>query len=529
MGRQMSVRPARKHKEAVYEASDKMAASNCPYKPAAEEATLPEGTRFRYHEVERRIMEMIESGQYGVGDRLPSVRTLKTSMGVSLSTVTHAYMELERKGIIEARPRSGYFVSQPAAQLPVPSLRKVGVSAPEAISRASLINTVLELVGNRDMVALGCICPAENLLPVKALARISNEIMRFNPAAVLGYTNIQGSLEYRQAVAKRLQQTGLSARADDILTTLGALEGLHIALRCLTRPGDNVVIHSPTYFCFVQTLETLGLRAIELPSDPETGIDPADLEQVLKRYDVAACILSGNFNNPDGALMSDADKSEVVRLIDKYDSQLIEDDVSGDIHFTPVRPSPFKRFDTAGRVTLCSSFSKSIAPGYRAGYMLPGRLMKKAMEIKATINVCCTSHTQLVIAEYLNQGGVDRHLRKLRTAIERHMSTVRHHLAVNFPEGTEVTRPSGGSGLWVRLPERDGSAEGVGDGVRLFCQARDAGISIAPGSIFTSRDVFHNYIRLSCNGVWTEAMGEALKTLGTFAADMGSIGATRDL
>jgi DNA-binding transcriptional MocR family regulator len=167
------------------------------------------------------------------------------------------------------------------------------------------------------------------------------------------------------------------------------MEALYIALRVLTRPGDNVLIQSPTYYCFLQLLETLGLRAVEIPSDPKHGINPADLTKALSTFEVAACILSGNFNNPDGALTPDAAKREIVDILAARGIPLVDDDVSADLHFDAQRPASFKQYDKKGLVVFCSSFSKTIAPGYRAGWMLPGRFMDKALEVKATTNVCC--------------------------------------------------------------------------------------------------------------------------------------------
>ena len=512
-----------------------------------------DGEPFRYHHVERQVLAMIESGRYTPGDRLPSLRSVCTSMGVSLATANHAYMELERKGIVEARPRSGFFVRNAVSHLPLPAAQRaisgpdapckpadrhgLGGSAPYSSgadgngadgsgtgeeNRTRLIQKVLEAVGNTRMVSFGCVSPDPALLPGKALARIMQDVLRFSPGQALAYEVIQGNEHLRRQIAWRAQQCGLRAEADDVLVTAGAMEALYITLRCLTRPGDNVVIQSPTYFCFIQLLENLGLRAIEVPSSPEHGVSPAALREAISKYSVAACILSANFNNPDGALMPDAAKREIVSMLAERGIPLVEDDVAGDVHFGPSRPAPLKAFDTRGTVTLCSSFSKTIAPGYRAGWMLPGAFMSKALEIKATTNVCCPSPTQMVIAEFLGQGLYERHLKRLRAATERQMQTVRHQLATHFPPGTRVTRPEGGAFLWVALPE------GM-DSVRLFNQAKARDILIAPGPIFTTRDRYRNYIRLSCCGVWNESMQQAMRTLGQLAAPQALPGRPEEL
>lgn len=485
--------------------------SNGPTASLLQSSAVQQDT-FRYHHVERQVLSMIETGRFSPGERLPSLRSVCSSMGVSLATVTHAYMELERKGIIEARPRSGYFVRTATTPLPLPVTGNSAAEVGEE-NRTRLIQTVLEAVGNKDMISFGCVSPDPTLLPGKALARIMQGALRFSSQDALAYEVIQGNAELRRQIAWRAQECGLGAKADDVLVTVGAMEALYISLRCLTRPGDCVVIQSPTYYCFIQLLENLGLRAIEVPSDPEYGVSPAALCEAISRFNVAACILSPNFNNPDGSIMPDEAKREVVALLAERNIPLVEDDVAGDVHFGSSRPTPLKAYDRKGLVTLCSSFSKTIAPGYRIGWMLPGPIMRKALDIKVTTNVCCATPTQMVVAEFLRQGLYERHLKRLRVATERQMQTIQHHLAVNFPEGTRVTRPKGGGFLWVSLPETI-------DSVLLFKEAKAQNILIAPGSIFTTRDQFRNYIRLSCCGVWNDAMENAMKTLGGLARSL---------
>ncbi len=475
-------------------------------------ATSADATAFHYHRVERHVADMIQSGRFRPGDRLPSLRGLATSMGLSIATVGHAYLELERKGIIEARPRSGYFVRQGMRGLPVPQARPAPPTGPREVNRARLISTVLEAVGNRDLVPFGVLCPDETLLPGRALGRILSEVMRSRAGEAAAYATIPGDLELRRQIAWRHRECGVGAGPDDILVTNGAVEALYIALRCLTRPGDIVMIQSPTYYCFLQLIESLGLRAIEVPSTPEAGVDPRDVRHILDRHRVAACAFSPNFNNPDGSLTPDDAKREILDMLAGRGIHLIEDDVSTDLHYGPSRPSTFLQWDVHGLVTLCSSFSKTVAPGFRMGWMVTGRIGERAREIKATTNVCGATLTQFAMAEYLRQGLFERQLRRLRTAFSRQMQAMRMHLADCFPPGTGVTRPEGGGVLWVELPPGT-------DGVELFFRARQAGISVAPGAVFSTQEKFANYLRLGCNGLWNERMAEGLRTLGRLAGE----------
>ncbi len=470
-----------------------------------------QGNDFRYRKVAGRIKAMIDSGALASGDRLPSLRGLSRTMGVSISTVSQAYLELERQGLIQARPRSGFFV-RPARRMQAPAQGLATPPQSKPVNRSRLINTVLDSLGRHDLLPLGVICPTPELLPGKALIRLMGRTLREAADDPMDYGSIQGLPGLRRSIALRAMERGEAVNPDDVLITCGAMEALYISLRCLTRPGDAVCIQSPTYYCFLQLLETLGLRAIEIPSHPDAGIHPRDLREALDTFDIRACVFCPNFNNPDGSLTPDQAKAEIAAMLAGRGIPLVEDDVYGDLHFGPDRPGTCKRHDDKGLVILCSSFSKTLAPGWRVGWMTPGRFMDKAMEIKATTNVCTATPTQMAVAGFLGQGLYERHLVRLRAAVARQAETMRHHVALGFPEGTRATTPSGGSVLWLELP-------GV-DAVEYFFKARDMGIGIAPGPVFSTLDKFNHFIRLSCGGVWSEAMEQGLKALGRLAAEM---------
>ncbi|MUM76406.1 aminotransferase class I/II-fold pyridoxal phosphate-dependent enzyme [Pseudodesulfovibrio sp. F-1] len=477
--------------------------------------TAPDGgASYRYQAVERHIMTMVGSGALGLGDRLPSLRTLSANLGVSISTANQAYVELERKGVIESRPRSGFFVRRPAVRLPLAERTESGHhDGPRPVTRSGLIQTVLEAVGRSDTVPLGVIAPGPELLPRKELSRITAAVVRDDPVRAMGYAPIPGDPELVRQIAFRSMEHGMNTAPDEPVVTAGCMEALYLALRSVCRAGDAVLIQSPTYYCFLQLLETLGLRAVEIPSHPEGGVRPEELDRALRTFAIAACVLAPNFNNPDASLTPDAARREIVSMLARRDIPLVEDDVSTDLHFAQARPGTYKQYDRAGLVLLCSSFSKTLSPGYRVGWMLPGRFRRKVLEIKATTNVSTSTPAQMAIAEYLRQGRMERHLKRLRSALERQMDTMQLHLGRHFPPGTRVSHPSGGAVLWVQLP-------GGVDSVELFFRARARSIGIAPGAIFSTGDAFAGYIRLSCGAPWTDALHDGIRTLGQMASAM---------
>lgn len=471
---------------------------------------------FRYREVEQHVLGMADSGLLKKGDRLPSLRQLSKQLHVSISTVSQAYLELEKKGVILAKERSGFYLNANNERLPPPTSRPRPKLIPTFSSRSQLIRTVLEALGNRDLLPFGVVCPADEIMPAKTLSRILSSVLRSDPNRSLNYSPVAGDIELRRQIAMRAVGAGLSISPDDVLVTSGALEGISIALRALTRPGDNVLIQSPSYFCFLQLLENCGLRAIEIPSSA-TGIDPEDVRKAIDRFDIKATILVPNYNNPDGSLTGDAAKQAVVNILAERQIPLIEDDVYGDLSFSAQRPATCKSFDRSGHVILCSSFSKTVAPGYRVGWMLPGRYYDRALEIKTTTNICTPAPNQMAIAAFLNEGGYERHLRRLRNALNSQMETLLPSLRTHFPAKTRAIRPEGGASIWVELPE-------AVDAVDFFFRARRAGIGIAPGPIFSTQDKYNNFIRLSCNGIWNQDMETGMRTLGGIAHDLAVAG-----
>ncbi len=476
-----------------------------------EHPLLSEAEALRFHAAEQHILSRIGSGEFPPGARLPSLRAVSRGLSVSIATASRAYLELERKGLIEARPRSGYFVRRGVGGLPEPRPAPARPAPPIAVNRSGLIAAALSALGDPTLLPLGVVCPSPEVLPGPQLARIMAGVLRGSAGRDLLYAPIPGLPALRRQVAFRCAAHGEAVSPDDVLITAGAMEALYIALRVLTRPGDAVVIPTPTYYCFLQLLETLGVRAVEVRSHPRDGVDPKDLAAALDRHEVAACVLCPNFNNPDGSLMPEAAKAEVVRLLAERGVPLVEDDVYGDLPFGPGRPGTCKAHDRAGLVLSCSSFSKTLAPGWRVGWLLPGRFMAEALRVKSSTNVSTAAPVQMALAEYLAGGGLERHLKSLRQVNQRSVASLRHCLSAEFPPGTRASDPQGGSHLWVELPPG-------GDGVDLFLKARAAGIGIVPGNVFSTRDEFKNFVRLSCGGVWTEQLRDGVRTLGRLAA-----------
>ena len=285
-----------------------------------------------------------------------------------------------------------------------------------------------------------------------------------------------------------------------------------MSLKAVTRPGDTIAIESPTYFGLLQVIEALDLKALELPTDAESGVDLDALDQALQSGSVAACLLSSSFNNPLGCTMPEDKKLAVLDLLAKHRVPLIEDDIYGDIYFGSERPRPFMALDRHGTTLYCSSFSKTVAPGYRVGWVVAGRHMQRVLENKFATTLCDPALPQAALADFLASGGYDSHLRRVRRTFAANIERMVRAIDKAFPPGTRVTRPAGGFVLWLELPKPLKSRA-------LFDQALQEGICFAPGDAFSASGRYANCLRLSCGYAWDARMEWALETLGRMAND----------
>lgn len=466
-----------------------------------------------YQQLADELVALSGRGALRPGDRLPSVRTLSEQRGVSVSTVLAAYMLLESRGVIEKRPQSGHYLrAARAARAPEPRPARCSPQ-PCRVTVSDLVSRLYGAVRDPSLLLLGSGHIDPSLLPVERLSRGLAAVARSAGGVGVSYDPLPGLPALRRQIARRAAECGVAVSADDVVTTFGTMEALHLSLRAVARAGDAVVVESPAYYGLLQLVESLGLRAIEVPSHPQLGIDLAALQEVLRRHDVKACLLVPNFSNPLGALMPDEAKRELVELLGKRDIPLIEDDVYGDLRHEGARPRPALAFDKKGLVLLCSSFSKTLAPGYRVGYALPGRFRDTVERLKFAQSIGTATLPQMAIADFLENGGYERHLSRLRRALSDQVARVSEAVVEHFPRGTAISRPRGGFLLWVELP-------GGGSAVELFERALAQGVCIAPGPIFAAKARFASCIRISCGMPWSERLADGLALLGKLAHEL---------
>lgn len=454
----------------------------------------------------------IENGFYRPGDRLPSVRALSMEHGVSLSTVQQAYRLLEDNGLAAPKPKSGYFV--PASRKS-PALPAVGRPAQRPVD-ISQWDQVLELIRAKldvSVIQLGRGMPDVSSPTLRPLLRSLGKISRHQDMPGLYYDNIYGTQALRDQIARLMLDSGCRVNANELVVTTGCHEALSASIRAICDPGDIVAVDSPSFFGAMQTLKGLGMKALEIPTDPITGISLEALELALEQWPIKAIQLTPNCNNPMGYIMPEARKKALLTLAQRFDVAVIEDDVYGDLAYTYPRPRTIKSFDVDGRVLMCSSFSKTLAPGLRIGWVAPGRYLERVLHMKYIGTGSTATQPQMAIAEFLQAGHYEPHLRRMRTQYQRGRDQMIDWITRYFPAGTRVSRPQGGFMMWVELADDF-------DTLRLNRVLLDKGVQVAVGSIFSASGKYRNCLRMNYSAKPTGEVEAAVRKVGTAISEL---------
>lgn len=482
-------------------------------KPVNDDTIIMNAEHFLYEQIVERFTQQIKNQLLKPGDKLPSVRSLSEEQGISMSTAFKAYTELENMGVIEARSKSGYYVrfqperffKQPEPMLPVKKIYKASVE--------QMIAEVYDSLSEEGVLRLSLSAPDLSLIPLAKLNKSMTEAIRESPSGNSHYEQAQGNMALRKQIAKHAFNWGGVITQDDVVTTHGCLEALAFCLRAVTQPGDTVAIESPTYFGIFNIMLSLGLKVVEIPVNPLTGVDIDYLAKAIDKVPVKACLFVTSFSNPVGSCMPETHKQKLVRLLTKKKIPLIEDDIYGETYFGKNRPRTCKSYDKDGWVMLCSSVSKSLAPGYRVGWCIPGRFKEQIIQIKIMHTVTSATPTQAAIARFFETGRYDLHMRNLRKALHTQCLRYMHAIAESFPASTKISSPQGGYVLWIELDHNI-------DALALYQAAIAKQISIAPGHIFSTDMRFTHFIRISFGIPYDAVVERSIHALGAIAHKM---------
>jgi DNA-binding transcriptional MocR family regulator len=463
-----------------------------------------------YQRIAAELQARLDAGEFAPGSRLPAVRRLAEHYGVNTLTALAAYRLLEQQQSVVARPRAGFYAalprraSHPEQSAPLP--------APAALVQVnSRVSHLLRLSGSRLALQLHMAEAATALYPTAELARRLQHTLLRQPELIGAYLAESEQTRLKREIARLAAGAELDLDAGDILMTQGITEAISLALRLLTRPGDTVAVETPVYFGLLQTLESLGLKALEIPCTPDAGLSLEALEFALRHGPAVQCLVTvPHFQNPTGALMPDDHKKRLLQLARQHGVTIIEDDVFGDLYFGPRRPTPLKAWDRDGEVIYCASFTKSFAPSFRLGWLAGGRHHAALARLRESSSLVSSSLLQVVLADMLAAGDYARTSQRLRQQLAQQMQATADAVLAAFPRGTRVRRPQGGLLLWVECPE------GV-DTARLLEAALAQSISFAPGLLFSAEPRFSHCLRLNFGQPWNQQLADAIALLGRLA------------
>lgn len=462
---------------------------------------------YLYQQVIDFIEHQQEIGALLPGDKLPSLRKLSRQFEISVPTVKQAYIELERQGRVCARPQSGYYLQAQQARTLKPRPATWSQCKPAEVKCRSLIEQVHAAVHLPNTVALGISNPVQAHPPDKTLARLMRSVLSKYADKAVSYGPVTGDAKLRMQLAFRYQEQGVDVNPDDIVITNGAQEALSIALQCVAKRGDIIAIESPCFFGIIELIETLGMQALEVYTCTEDGVGLEELSKAIEQHNVTACLFSTAINNPLGSMKTDAQRQSMVSLLEQHNIPLIEDDVYSELYFSEKKPRPAQLYSEKGLVMTCSSFSKTAAPGYRIGWLLPGKFEEQAKRIKRAQSCSTPMLQQWTLNEYIASGDYDRHLCVLRKNLVYNCERMRALVAEHFPPEVCISKPQGGSVLWIRCQSHVNTSV-------FFQQALDQGVSFAPGTVFSPSGKYGHYMRISFGVHWNESIEQAVQTLG---------------
>lgn len=460
-----------------------------------------------YQRVADHYRQAIRLGALAANQKLPSLRTMMRTHQVSLSTTLQACRQLESEGLVEAQSRAGYFVVEAPGM--GASVRAAGPKEAGVDLASATLDELLAMSRRKPVsVDLGIATCAPHLYPIADLRKITAAVIRADEDVLVSPASSSGNEELRQMLARRALARGIQTAPEELIVTHGVSEGLALALRAVTQPGDTVLLESPTYYGLLQALSSLAVKAIELPTNSRHGLLPEAVEFALRdQARVAAIVNMPTLHNPLGSTMPNEARERLVALCASHGIALIEDDVSADLHPGASTLRAQKSWDRDGHVIYCASLNKSLSPGLRLGWMLGGRWRDAIESLKMTISRPKEELPQRVAARFLESGAFDRHLRRLRSALARQREEMVALIRETFPEGSVVNDVDAGMLLWVKLPRNVSSR-------RLFSEALEHRIRIVPGALFSSSPYFDGYIRLSCGWPLNKERVEAVETLG---------------
>jgi DNA-binding transcriptional MocR family regulator len=464
-----------------------------------------------YLQIRNHLQERIERGLLLPDTKLPPTRALADELSVSRVTVVNAYAELEAEGLVQAHVGRGTFVIDPRRRhlrvRETPYDWQTTLLRPTGVWASGMLADMLQLAQQPDLISFGMGAPATELLPVREFREAINRVLRRDGPEALQYDEAAGYEPLRRAITHLLLQNGIQARAGDVLITSGSQQGLDLAARVFTKPGDLVISESPTYLGALDVFQSNDVTVRGVPVDAE-GMQVEVLQDLISRRRPKLIYTIPAFHNPTGVTLSSGRRHQLLDLAQRHDLLILEDGVCSELRYEG-RPVPsLGAMDGGEHVVYVNSFSKFLLPGIRIGYLVaPRRLRERLVTMKQSADLFTSSLMQRALAEYLEFGHLGAHLETIRCVYQERRDAMLAGLARHLPRGSHWTIPQGGLCLWLTLPASISAA-------RLYLSAIDHGVAFAVGSVFYPQDPGRSSLRLNFAAHSPAQIDEGLRRLG---------------
>jgi GntR family transcriptional regulator/MocR family aminotransferase len=469
-----------------------------------------------YRQIQHFLGEQIRAGALPAETQLPATRELAASLGVSRITVTNAYAELEAEGLIYSQLGSGTFVSPLLESLPTTSEGSIIANdwppwQQQPLSRG-LTSAQQELadlmasVTHPDLISFVGGIGAVHLFPVDDFRKAIQVVLRRDGSDALDYGDPAGYPPLRATIAHILTSRGIPTHPDNVLITSGAQQALALVAHLLLRPGDVVLVESPTYLGAIALFRSMDVHLQGVPVD-EQGMQVERADGMLRTARPKLIYVNPTFHNPTGTCMSGHRRRNLIALADRYNVPILEDDIAGDLRYEGRAQPALKALDPGGRVIYVSTFSKVLTPGIRMSAMVAeGPIYERLLGCKQIHDLATSNLLQRALEEYITVGRYQAHLRRACRLYRRRRDAMLKALEQHMPAGTQWQSPQGGLYLWLQLPEGLSAEE-------LYPLAGEEGVSFAPGSRFFPGKRPLSYLRLNCIMNPTEAIEEGIQRL----------------
>ncbi|MGE5072183.1 MAG: PLP-dependent aminotransferase family protein [Anaerolineae bacterium] len=438
-----------------------------------------------YHQITTYLRNGIVSGTLAADTRLPASRALARSLGVNRITVESAYAELEAEGLVFSRVGSGTYVL-PIRDLPARPKDEADAvwplwqqvirdGKPEAATLGP--EAMLEAAGHERPIDFASGSSDSRLFPAEDFRKVLQGVMRRDGIAALDYGEPAGHMPLRVTIARVLASQGVQTRPENVLITAGSQQALSLVTQLLLKPGDVILVESPTYSGALDLFRALGFRIVSIPVDRQ-GMQVDLLEKLLQQHHPKLIYTIPNFHNPTGTCLGSARRHELIVLADRYNVPILEDDFVGDLRYEGRAQPALKALDPGGRVIYISTFSKMLMPGLRVGFLAAeGPVLDGLVRFKHASDLATSSLVQRALEAYVTVGRYQAHLRRSSQEFRRRRDQMVTSLKSWLPPGMEFDVPQGGLFLWLQLPN------GI-SAHKLLPLACEKGVNFAPGAAF---------------------------------------------